>query len=132
MGLSAKPQPQAVVCSCGREAELRSGRDVYPHRPDLFGLWTWVCRPCDARVGCRRGTQTPLGTLAGPRLRKARSEAHSAFDPLWQSGLMSRSAAYAWLGGRLGLTPELCHIGRMDERDCRRTVEAVSALRDSL
>lgn len=70
------------------------------------------------------GTQ-PLGRLAGARLRKAKSQAHAAFDPLWRDGEMDRNQAYAWLAGELGIEPEDCHIGEFDVDTCKRVVALV-------
>jgi hypothetical protein len=87
----------------------------------------YVCTPCDARVGCHPGTTTPLGDLANGPLRDARMAAHAAFDPLWQSGQLRRSAAYGWLSDTLGVDPKKTHIGMFDAETCARVVAAVRA-----
>ena len=96
---------------CNRDAELKSGKEVYPHRADLHHKWIWVCEPCDARCGCHGASQKPLGRMANAELRRARMEAHAAFDPLWKKGNLSRTEAYAWLANQLGLAVSKCHIG---------------------
>lgn len=53
-----------------------------------------------------------------------RSAAHAAFDPLWQSGEMSRNAAYRWLASELGMSRDECHMSLFDAATCRRVVEA--------
>jgi len=119
-----------VVCRyCGREAVKKTGGEVYPHLPNLKKKIFWVCDPCDARVGCHGLTDKPLGDLANAELRKARSEAHRAFDPLWKTGTMTRSFAYAWLSKRLGINEELCHIGMFDAAMCRKVVEVCNLYR---
>lgn len=49
--------------------------------------------------------------------------AHRAFDPIWQTGRMTRSEAYAWLSRRMGMGMEQCHIARMDDDQLRRVIE---------
>lgn len=80
-----------VCCDyCGRPARLVGGAEVYPHRPDLSSKRFWLCRPCDAWVGChpkaepRRGGlgdgTVPLGRLANADLRRAKQRAHAAVE----------------------------------------------------
>ena len=91
----------------------------------------WACRPCEAWVGCHPGTFSPLGTPANKALRTARQKAHGAFDRLWRAKAarerISRSKArkkgYAWLAEHFGVAPKNCHIGWMDEEQCRRVVD---------
>jgi hypothetical protein len=53
----------------------------------------------------------------------ARIAAHNAFDPLWQSGRLSRTAAYNWLALQMGLRMDQCHIKLLDEKQCQRVIE---------
>jgi hypothetical protein len=109
------------------------GKDIYPRRPELADKNFWRCVPCNAHVGCHqkniklrfRGDE-PLGRLADANLRLAKKSAHAAFDPLWASGRISRTDAYAWLATRLGITPEKCHIGDFDISMCRAVEHAVA------
>jgi hypothetical protein len=118
---------------CGRPARLTSGREVYPHRPDLAAKRFYACTPCDAYVGCHPGTVQPLGRLADAELRAAKQAAHAEFDKLWKQKLLpSRTAAYAWLAGALRIEPRLCHIGMMDPVDCRRTALVSAAYYQTL
>lgn len=115
-----------VICPyCQRDAELVTGDDVYPGRPDLHDRRFWVCTPCDARVGCHRtgdGT-VPMGRLADDELRRARVAAHLAFDSMWRSERFGRDQGYRWLAGQLGIDTKACHIAMMDVETCRRVVE---------
>jgi hypothetical protein len=52
-----------------------------------------------------------------------RSRAHSAFDPIWQNGEMSRNAAYRWLANELGLTRSECHMSLFDKAMCERVID---------
>lgn len=111
---------------CGNEAEKATGGDIYPGRDDLSGRRLWVCYPCDARVGCHRGTWEPLGTMANAELRRARQNAHSKFDLLWKREFMTRSQAYRWLADHMDLHIDDTHIGRFDLEQCIEVVRASS------
>lgn len=103
---------------CGSRMLLRKSR---------YGLFyacvTWPA--CPGAHGAHRTTGQPLGVPANKATKAARIEAHAAFDRLWKTGLMSRSAAYRWLASRLGLTADQCHIGRFDEATCRKVVKVL-------
>lgn len=60
--------------------------------------------------------------------REARIAAHTAFDPLWQSGAFRRKAAYQLLAARLNISAADCHIGMFDEKQCQKVVEYVPEL----
>ncbi len=111
---------------CGRPATLSTGRDVYPHRRDLWHKHFWTCHPCKARVGCHDGTTTALGGMATEEMRRWRSQAHQAFDPIWKKQGVARSEAYAWLAEELGLPQSETHIGMFDVDQCKATVRAVA------
>lgn len=106
------------VCPyCQKPTVLVGGSVIYPHRTDLDHKQFWLCRPCDAYVGCHKGTDKPLGTPANAVVRHARMKAHDAFDLLWQSGRMKRSEAYVWIRRKLGVFKDV-HIGQSDVNTC--------------
>lgn len=112
---------------CEKEAKLVYGTKIYPHRPDLFYDNFWQCEPCGAHVGCHKNTENPLGTLANDFLRLKRSQAHRAFDTLWQDRhFKNRSAAYQWLASKLDISKDKCHIGMFDRYQCDAVIEAVT------
>lgn len=115
--------PICPHCKC--HARCVTGNVVYPHRPDLCSINIWVCRNdyCDARVGCHKGSKSPLGTLANAELRAARVEAHAAFDPIWRSKTVTRRQAYVWLADALSIDVDDCHIGLFDKATCERVVQ---------
>lgn len=111
---------KARVCPyCGRKPVLTDSAEIYGGRS--FGP-IWLCRPCNAYVGCHQGTTTPKGRLADSLLRQAKKKAHCAFDPIWQTGLMKRQEAYDWLSRELGIPRDYTHIGMFDVDTCLRTV----------
>jgi hypothetical protein len=133
-----KPTRPPVCLECGQDAVLKTGADVYPHRPDLAGLQFWVCT-CGARCGCHKGTDKPLGNPCGPETAGARSAAHREFDVLWQAKITTgatqkdaRHAAYTWLAGQLELPSELTHISMMDRDTARRVVEICKPFADAI
>ena len=117
-----------VVCDyCGNNAVLVTGKDLYPHRPDLYQVKAWECKPCKASVGCHKNSKknAPLGRLANTELKKLKMAAHSAFDPLWKSGRYGRKAAYKMLAGKLGIEFKDCHIGMFNEEMCKKVIQVL-------
>lgn len=78
---------QPVLCPyCGRNAKLVNGFKIYKNRPDLAEKNFWLCKPCDAYVGCHTPNRynsfskcEPLGRLADKLLRRAKSDAHNVW-----------------------------------------------------
>lgn len=136
-GLERIPEDQRIekplpCAECGEQnAELVTGKNIYPHRPDLHAKGFWLCA-CGAYCGCHPGTSIPLGAPAGPLTRRARNAAHDAFDPLWKAKALrdnlpnhvARGAAYLWLAAELGIDVKACHISHMNAADAMRVVEA--------
>lgn len=126
---------KGVTCPyCQQPAQRVTGATVYPHLPKLHGKMYWLCMPCEAYVGCHEagafigkyrqsdGT-VPMGHLANATLRRLKSRAHEAFDPLWKDKhFHNRAAAYKWLADKMHLSFEECHIGFFNERQCNRVI----------
>lgn len=118
---------------CGQFSAKVTGREIYPHRPDLAHKTFYQCAPCGAYVGCHSGTDKPLGRLADAELRRWKSIAHSAFDPIWRARFErkrqsdpsyrkhhARGGRYKRLAELLGIPRGDCHIGMFDVDQCRR------------
>jgi len=127
---TANEAPRLVLCQyCNRPAELQNQDDKSLYGGRNFGP-IWVCKPCQAWVGCHPRTTIPLGTLADKQLRAARIAAHAAFDPVWQRRQVlkkttkneSRDAAYKWLAQRLGINESRCHIALFDLETCAQVI----------
>lgn len=139
----------APQCNCGSPSRLVTGREVYPHRKDLFGKSFWMCMAegCDGRVGCHPNTTVALGTLANAPLRAARSKTHAMVDQLWKTAettyndppvdaksvdnvrKTARRRVYAFLAAHMKIDPQEVHIGMFDEARCaqaRRVVAGVT------
>lgn len=109
---------------CGGKGELQPGDRAMPGRgePPLY-----VCEnfpTCDSYVRCHGGTDTPLGTMAGKRLRRLRKTAHDLFDPIWQAAgnELGRSTAYDAAARVMGVKGKF-HIGNLDEKGCENFIE---------
>jgi hypothetical protein len=112
------------VCPyCKRFSKAVTGKEIYPHRKDLFSLNFYSCAGCNAYVGTHKGTLKPLGRLANKELRRAKSKAHKAFDPLWKCLGMKRKEAYKWLAETLNIKVSECHIGLFDIEECETVVK---------
>lgn len=117
-------QPVKLLCPyCDKVVEPITGERLYPHRTDLWHKRFYRCDPCDAHVGCHAASWAPLGILANAELRRAKSKAHEALDPIWRSGAMSRPDVYAWLASEMGIPLEKCHIGLFDLTECLRVID---------
>ena len=117
--------PRQLRCPhCGAVAIIRPASEIYddPRRKDEL----YVCKnypACKSYVGMHAGTRIPLGTLANGDLRNLRIKAHRRFDRIWQSGIMSRNAAYRWMADSFGLTADDAHIGKFGESRCQQLIE---------
>jgi hypothetical protein len=124
---------EKVTCPyCDKPSKMAKGDEVYPDRKDLSDLWFWLCKPCEAWVGChkQRGRKA-LGRLANKELREAKRRAHLAFDPLWEKKIkktrcsksVARKAGYKWLAGALQIDVKKCHIGEFNIKQCEAVVK---------
>ena len=115
-------EPEGLDCpECGAKMLLK---------PSRFGLF-WGCEnypSCKTTHGAHPDG-TPLGIPADKKTRDARMAAHAAFDELWRSGLMTRSAAYRWLRQSMRLSAKEAHIARFSQSQCKRVVQLVGRLK---
>ena len=111
---------QPVICPyCQQPAVWVDNIEIYGKRYGKSHM-VWLCRPCDAYVGCHNNTRRPLGPLADSATRWARTQAHGAFDPIWRSKSLTRTEAYAWLSQQLGRS---VHIGEATAEQCREIMQ---------
>ena len=112
-----------LKCHCGRPAVLRSAEGICKtHRP---GAMVYVCSDypaCNSFVMAHPNTLAPMGSLAGPELRRLRYEAHQEFDRLYKTGLMTRKEAYRWLSYIVQAPMSHAHIGHLGEYYCRMVI----------
>ncbi len=118
-----KNKPITPICSyCNNYSEKQTGKQLYPHRKDLYQITVYVCTSCNASVGTHKGTDKPLGRLANPELKQAKQLAHMVFDLMWRKGSMTRKEAYKWLAEKLDIDVKKCHIGYFDLQQCNNVV----------
>lgn len=104
---------------CEKESMLVRGDIIYPKLKYLHKKAFFLCEPCNAYVGCHKGSTNPLGRLANAKLRAKKVRAHDAFDPIWnEHRYFERSDAYTWLAQQMGMKKKDCHIGRFTEEQC--------------
>lgn len=119
--MTACPYCNAPAILHPSSAAFYRGRDYGP---------VWACAPCEAWVGCHKGTNNPLGTPANATTRRLKVRAHAGFDALWQAKMArdglrkghARALAYKWLAESLTIEPAKCHIGMMLDGDLQRVI----------
>ena len=106
---------------CGNEAEWVENKAIYGRN---YGksFMCYLCKPCDAYVGCHQNTKKPLGTMANKELREWRNKTHAVIDPLWKSGKMRRGAVYIKLKEALG---KEIHVGESDVETCKKIIALI-------
>ena len=92
-------------------------------RLGLSGENIYLCQNCNARVGCHKGTNRPLGNVANEVLRLKRRETHQVFDAFWQGNGMSRTKAYKWLAAQMQLSEKDTHIGGFEMDQCQQVID---------
>ncbi len=121
------PLPIPTECRyCAGCVELVSNAEIYNGRE--YGDWpyAYLCTDCKAYVGLHPDTDIPLGTLAALQLRKDRNTAKDAFHRVKDQRGFSRSLAYQWLAGKMGIEVGVCHFGWFDQDECARALALCS------
>lgn len=104
-------------CACGKtvKCELKTGREIYPHRPDLYDIKMYECSNCHNRVGIHKGATKSLGCIPTPEIKRARIKVHALIDPLWKTGKMKRAAVYKRISDELGYPYHTGNTRSLDE-----------------
>lgn len=77
---------------------------------------------CNSYVMACPDTLKPMGSLAGPELRRLRRQAHLSFNRLYKSGLMSKRKAYEWLAYITQSPMSHAHIGHLGDYYCKLVI----------
>lgn len=111
-----------IIYCCGCEkkvsATFTNGKEIYPHRKDLYNLPFWICSVCKNYVGCHHKTKNrsqPLGCIPTPELKNARQHIHKILDPLWKSKKIKRKEIYKMLSDKLGWKYHTAKIRSLEE-----------------
>ena len=111
-----------MICPyCKQEAEWCENKEIYGRNYGKSYM-IYLCRKCNARVGCHNNTKTPLGTMANAKLRKKRMKTHKMVDILWKSGVYKRRDVYKMLDEKFG---ESVHIGESNLVRCDEIIKAI-------
>ena len=123
---------EEILCiACGKKvkARLTDGKEIYPHRADLYAIPFWKCDACENYVGCHHKSKQrtrPLGCIATPEILKARYEIHGVIDPLWRSKKIPRKKIYRKLSRVLGREYHTADLRSVAE--CDLVLNAAKAL----
>jgi hypothetical protein len=119
-------------CGCLKKvnARLTDGKEIYPHRPDLYSLPFWKCDACGNFVGCHHKTKNrtnPLGDIPTKEIKNARQHIHKILDPLWQSGAFTRKEIYEKISLKIGREYHTAQIRSIEE--ARQVYEFIRELK---
>lgn len=81
--------PNVIYCCVCRKmvnCSVRTGKELYPHRSDLYDKKAYQCPFCHNTVGMHKGTMKALGVIPTPEIKRGRRAVHSLIDPLWKCG----------------------------------------------
>lgn len=107
-----------VECQKEVSAHLTDGREIYPHRSDLYDLPFWKCTSCSNFVGCHHKTKDrtrPLGCIPNKEIKNARIHIHAILDPLWKSGKFKRRELYKLISDKLGWSYHTAKLRSLEE-----------------
>lgn len=111
-----------MICPfCKQPARWVQNQEIYGRNYGKSYM-IWLCKPCDAYVGCHNNTDVPMGSMANKEMREWRKLAHSVFDPLWKKGNMTRRKAYRTLAKVFG---HEVHIGESDVETCKQIIKTI-------
>ncbi len=116
-----------VECQEQEETELVTGKDIYPHRPDLADKYFYRCKKCGNYVGCHPNSTRPLGCIPSEELKKARNFIHNKLDPLWRKKVYDKDRGwwYAHIAKELGIKEY--HTGwTRSVEECRQVWRAIN------
>jgi hypothetical protein len=104
---------------CGKEARWCENKEIYGKNYGKSYM-CYLCKDCNAHVGCHNNTKEPLGTMANAELREWRKKAHAYIDPLWKKQGWRRGTVYRYLKHRF---EREIHIGQSDIETCKKILE---------
>lgn len=111
-----------IICNyCGKEAIWVNNKEIYGKSYGEKNQMAWLCKPCNAYVGCHNNSKKPLGILANKELR----EIKMISKKMWQRKYLSiygKGKAYKYLAENLKIKPKDCHFGYFDINMCKKVI----------
>lgn len=110
---------------CGRNMVLLESLTLTYPNGQLRKFWSCVHYPfCDVQHGAHPDGR-PVGFPADKKTRRARVDAHEAFDALWRDLGKTRAEGYKLLQEITGLPEAEAHIGMFSYEQCAALVAAL-------
>lgn len=103
------------------------GRKLVPQKT-RWGMMLKCIQPGCTVVCWPGSTSTP----ANNETRAARTLAHSALDPIWESGVVSRTSLYKRLSEYMGIKRSKTHIGMFSYRQCMMVVDFCMRVKEEI
>lgn len=103
---------------CNNKAEWVENKAIYGRNYGKSYMM-YLCKPCDAYVGCHNNTKKALGVMANKELREWRKKVHAYIDPIWKEGKRHRGSVYAQITKELGFR---FHTGESDSEICKKVL----------
>ncbi len=109
---------------CGAMLRLKTSRNGV-----FYGCETWGTTGCKGSHGAH-SDGSPLGVPADQATKRARIQAHRAFDQLWKPDggrkpLMTRAEAYEWMRLAMKIARLQAHISMFTQDQCTKLVRLV-------
>lgn len=97
---------------CGRDAEWVENKEIYGRN---YGnsYMTWLCRHCDAYVGCHHNTKKPLGRMSNKEERELKKEVKGMYLARFEK--YGKQWYYKHLAEMLEITQQEAHFGMFDK-----------------
>lgn len=119
-----------VKCNENVKANLVTGREIYPHRPDLYNLLFYKCPTCGGFVGTHKADNRPLGCIPTEGLKRARIGVHNRMDRLWKGGIISRNQLYKRISQEMGYEYHNGETRSVEE--CNRALQVINKIEREL
>lgn len=119
-----------VQCEKNVDAESVTGKEIYPHREDLYAKKFYRCPMCGNYVGTHIESGEPLGCIPTKALRERRQEIHAKLDWMWKEKLISRKKLYQKLSDMLGYTYHTGDVKSFEE--CDKIMLCVKKIREEI
>ncbi len=103
---------------CKKEALWCENKEIYGQNYGQSYM-CYLCKDCNAYVGCHHNSKKSLGTMANAELREWRKKVHRYLDPLWKEGAWTRKKLYKNISHQLGIN---YHTGFADIELCKKVL----------